>query len=125
MAKDDGIFDAVIVGGGPAGLSAAVYLGRFLRTTLVLDAGDGRSSLPQRNENYLGFPRGVTARRLRTLGRQQAERFGARFVEGSVSTVEREGPLFCFRGDCGEWRGRAVILATGVTDIWPSLPNVS
>src|SRR5688500_18986494 len=77
------VYDAVVVGGGPAGLSAAIYLARFRRVTLVVDGGTGRSAGPQRNENYLGFPRGVTAARLRTLGRQQAERFGARIVGGT------------------------------------------
>ena len=118
------IADAVIVGGGPAGLSAAVYLGRFRRSTIVIDGGAGRSSGPQVNENFLGFPRGVKVSRLRALGRQQAERFGARFVEGTVARASCEDDTFVLSGDCGEWRARTVILATGVTDVWPAFPNV-
>ncbi len=56
------MYDALILGGGPAGLSAAVYLGRFTRRVLVLDSGAGRSSFAQNNENYLGFPNGITTR---------------------------------------------------------------
>lgn len=117
-------YDALIVGAGPAGLSAAVYLARFLRATVVIDAGDGRMSGPQLNENYLGFPGGVRASRFLDLGRKQAQRFGACFVQGSVAHADCDDEGFVLRGDCGEWHSRAVILATGVTDIWPAFPNV-
>ncbi len=115
-------YDVIIAGGGPAGLSAAVYLGRFLRRTLVVDAGQGRSAFPQINENYLGFPRGVAARRLRELGRRQAVRFGVAFAEGSITAVRREARsgLFAVESGSGAWQARALILATGVTDIWPA-----
>jgi thioredoxin reductase (NADPH) len=123
MGKD--IVDALIVGAGPAGLSAAIYLARARRSAVVLDGGAGRSTGPQVNENYLGFPRGVTAKRLRALGRRQAERFGARFVEGTVESAAcPEEGVFTLAGDCGEWQGHAVIVATGVTDIWPAIPKV-
>lgn len=122
MAED--IVDCIIVGGGPAGLSAAVYMGRFLRSTVVIDGGGGRSSGPQTNENYLGFPRGIPAKKLRELGRRQAERFGVRFIGGTVANAERVEEGFLLSGDCGEWRARTVIIATGVTDIWPSFPDV-
>jgi thioredoxin reductase (NADPH) len=119
------LVDTVIVGGGPAGLSAAVYLARARRDVLVIDGGAGRSSGPQINENYLGFPRGVKASRLRELGRRQAERFGARFVEGTVDRASCSEPgAFELTGDCGDWRARSVIVATGVTDIWPAIPQV-
>ena len=119
------IVDTVIVGGGPAGLSAAVYLARARRQAVVIDGGTGRSAGPQLNENYLGFPRGIKASRLRELGRKQAERFGARFADGAVeSAVCVEKDVFVLAGDCGEWRGRSVIVATGVTDVWPAIPNV-
>lgn len=114
----------MIVGGGPAGLSAAVYLGRFLRETVVIDAGGGRSSGPQINENYLGFPRGIRADKLRQLGRKQAERFNVKFVAGAVSDATREDDCFTFKGDFGRLRGRTIILANGVTDVWPSFPGV-
>ena len=69
--------DAAVVGGGPAGLAAAVNLGRALRSVLVCDRPQpGRSDYPQVNHNYLGFPEGVSARTLRELGTAQAERYG-------------------------------------------------
>lgn len=118
------VFDSIVVGGGPAGLSAAIYLGRFLRKTVVIDNGAGRSSGPQLNENYFGFPRGVKASRLRELGRSQAERFGVHFATGTVASAAMQGDLFVLNGDCGRWRGRTLILASGVTDVWPTFPGV-
>jgi len=114
------IYDTLILGGGPAGLSAAVYLGRFLRSVVVVDAGGGRSVGPQLNENYLGFPRGIKASRLRQLGQQQAERFGVTFVDGSITSICGDGGAFALEGSSGRWQGRTVIVATGVTDIWPA-----
>lgn len=118
-------YDALILGGGPAGLSAAVYLGRFTRSVLVLDAGEGRSSFAQRNENYLGFPEGVTTRELRELGRRQAERFGVEFKEARVERVERtdEGHFRAYTTD-GDFEGKTLLFATGVTDVWPDVPGV-
>jgi thioredoxin reductase (NADPH) len=123
MAKTT--FDSLIVGAGPAGLSAAIYLGRARRSTLVIDAGRGRATGPQMNENYLGFPRGVKASRLRELGQRQAERFGARVVQGTIDVATcNDDREFELTGDCGVWRGHSVVIATGVTDIWPSFPGV-
>ena len=117
-------FDSIVVGGGPAGLSAAIYLGRFLRKTVVIDNSSGRSSGRQVNENYFGFPRGVRASHLRQLGYAQAGRFGVRFVEGTVAAAAVKNDLFVLDGDCGRWRARTLVVASGVTDVWPTFPNV-
>ena len=82
------LWDCVIVGAGSAGLSAAVYMGRFRRRTLVLDCGDGRWSYGQVNDNYLGFPSGVTGIRLRALGRAQ----GTAVPRGLPGRGGDEGP---------------------------------
>ena len=119
------LYDALILGGGPAGLSAAVYLGRFTRSVLVLDAGEGRSSFAQVNDNYLGFPDGVTTRELRELGRKQAERFGVHFKDCRVTRVERlEDDALRVHTTEGEFDGRTLLFATGVTDIWPDVPGI-
>ena len=119
------MYDALILGGGPAGLSAAIYLARFTRRALVLDAGEGRSSFAQINENYLGFPEGVTTRDLRVLGRKQAERFGAEFKECRVERVEViDGDNFRIHTTDGDFEGRTLLFATGVTDIWPDVPGI-
>jgi thioredoxin reductase (NADPH) len=117
-------WDCVIVGAGPAGLSAAVYMGRFRRSTLVLDGQDGRWSYGQVNDNYLGFPRGVRARRLHALGRAQAERFGVTFWDTLVTGLQEkpDGYRIEFRG--GQAQARTVIWAAGVRDRWPAIPGV-
>lgn len=118
------MYDALIIGGGPAGLSAAVYLGRFTRRVLVMDAGAGRSSFAQVNENYLGFPDGVTTKELRELGRRQAERFGVEFKEGSVERIEEIEDGFRAFTTVGDYETKTLLFATGVTDVWPRFPDV-
>lgn len=114
-------YDCVIVGGGPAGLAASIYLARYCRSALVLDHGSGRSTTHEVNENYLGFPDGVASKELRELGRAQAERFGVRFVECKVEGVARAEGGFAAHGEdgAGSFLGRTMILATGVRDNLP------
>jgi thioredoxin reductase (NADPH) len=118
-------FDAAIVGGGPAGLAAAINLSRALRSVLVCDRPQpGRSDYPQVNHNYLGFPEGVPARELRARGTAQAERYGARFSGSEVVAIRRTADGFALEGSGGErYRARGVILATGVRDNWTRFPG--
>jgi thioredoxin reductase (NADPH) len=95
-------------------------MGRFRRRTLVLDCGDGRWSYGQRNENYLGFPRGVSARSLHALGSRQAARFGVRFEPAEVTSVALRDGVFTLATGRGERYARTVIWASGVQDQWPS-----
>ncbi len=118
-------WDAIVVGGGPAGLAAAVNIGRACRSTLVFDCPEtGRAEYAQVNHNYLGFPDGILATKLRRLGRDQAERYGARFVEGYAVSVRRVADGFLVADADGEsYLGRGLILATGVRDRWPEFPG--
>lgn len=118
------IFDSIIVGGGPAGLSAAIYLARYNRSALVIDAGEGRSTSHEKNENYLGFPRGIPSQELRVRGCRQAKRFGAGFVVGRVTSVRTEPPGFAVRAGRRIFRGRTIILATGVIDRFPEIDEI-
>jgi thioredoxin reductase (NADPH) len=111
------------VGAGPAGLSAAVYMGRFKRRTLVLDCGDGRWSYGQINQNYLGFPAGVRGTRLHELGRKQAERFGVVFKDDQVTSLRHDARGFHLKTGRAVHRARTVIWAAGVRDRWPEFAN--
>lgn len=123
MTKDEQ-FDALVIGGGPAGLSAAIYLGRGRRTAVVFDCPrPGRSDWGQFNQNYLGFPDGIPIDDLGERGRRQAEKFGATFVNDEVQVLERDGDGFHVRAPSGTWRGRTVILAMGVQDRWAHFPG--
>jgi thioredoxin reductase (NADPH) len=115
------IVDALVIGGGPAGLSAALNLARYDRTVSLFDAGGGRSSHGQINRNYLGFPGGVAAEDLRRLGREQlAEYEQVRCFDQRVSAISRsDGAFVVDAGGHGEHGGRTVVLCTGVEDRFP------
>lgn len=112
-------FDLVIVGAGPAGLSAAVYGASEGFDTLVVDQGaiGGQATSSSLIRNYLGFPRGVSGRRLAQDAYQQAWVFGAKFVFMHAATgLRAEGDHVAVDLDDHGWvRARAVLLATGVT----------
>ena len=112
--------DALVVGGGPAGLSAAIHLARYDRSCLVFDGGHGRSTQHQVNHNYLGFPGGVAAVELRVLGRRQLGEYDhVACVDERVDSLAADGDQFTARTAAGTWSGRTVILCTGVSDNYP------
>ena len=117
-------YDCIIIGGGPAGLSAAVYMARFNRTVLVIDKGGGRASGKQINENYLGFPRGIKASALLASGRKQAKHFGVKFIDAEVSNVKKHGVKFEAATSIGKFFSKTLILATGVKDHYPAFPGL-
>jgi len=113
-------YEVIVIGGGPAGLSAALYLARFDRQVALFDAGHGRSTWHQVAYNYLGFPGGVRTRRLRELGYEQlADYPQVHIFRRKIENLRREHNLF-FAGVGSEvWCNRAVILCTGVEDHYP------
>jgi thioredoxin reductase (NADPH) len=112
-------FDLVIVGAGPAGLSAAVYGASEGLRTLVIDSGGigGQASLSSLIRNYLGFPRGVSGRLLAERAYEQAWVFGTQFAFMQEATgLRREGGrIMVGLTDFPEVEARAVVLATGAT----------
>lgn len=113
-------FEVLIIGGGPAGLSAALYMARYNRSTAVFDTGRGRSTWHQINHNYLGFPGGVSARRLRELAYEQlAEYPHVTIFDHKIEHVRYDHECFIAEGQADTWQGSVVILATGVLDHYP------
>ncbi len=116
--------DVVVVGGGIAGLSAAVYLGRSRRRIVVVDSGHSMAKWEPQVENYLGFPDGISGAALLDRSRVQAWRFGAERVEDEIREIRKdgEGP-FCMIGRQSTYRGARVLLATGLTHPLPAIPG--
>ncbi|MBN8726262.1 MAG: NAD(P)/FAD-dependent oxidoreductase [Xanthomonadales bacterium] len=120
--------DVVVVGGGPAGLTAATYLGRFLRSCLVIDAGDSRARWIPESNNCPGFPSGVSGVELLRRLHAQAVEFGARFDAAEVRTISGSADQaggFLLDDGTRSWRARCVILATGLADKLPDVPWVA
>jgi thioredoxin reductase (NADPH) len=120
--------DALIVGGGPAGLTAAIYLARFRRRFLLVDAGASRASLIPNSHNLPGYPDGIAGDDLLAAERAQAERYGAKLVRGRVAALSHGESGFAARieetaGEEREVSARFALLATGIRDRRPGLPD--
>lgn len=117
--------ECLVIGAGPAGLTAAIYLARYKRDFLVVDAGASRAAWIPRSHNHAGFPEGIPGPELLARMRAQAERYGARIVAGEVKRLERRGAEG-FVADLGgrSVEARRVLLATGVVDRQPELPGL-
>ena len=117
--------DCLVIGAGPAGLTAAIYLARFRRDFVVIDGGDSRAAAIPVSHNHAGFPDGIPGPELLGRMRVQAERFGATIVPGRVEALRtlEDGT---FAADLGNgWvHARTVLLATGAQDVEPAVTDL-
>lgn len=118
------VTDCLIVGGGPAGLTAALYLARFRRSCLVVDAGSSRAAWIPRSRNYPGFPPGISGNDLLARLREQAAGYGARLEHGQVEHIEPHVEGFSVRYGERSCITRRIILATGIEDRLPDMPDI-
>ena len=116
--------DCLIIGGGPAGLTAAIYLARFRRSVSLVDAGPSRASLIPCTRNYPGFPDGIGGEALLERLRRQAARFGVELAVGRVTALRAEGNTFHANSEIGGIVARTILLATGIVDTKPTLPGL-
>ena len=119
MSEQAQMYDVIIVGGGPAGLTAAIYTGRGELSTLVLERGlpGGQISQTEEVENYPGFPEAISGMELSQRMVQQAEKFGAVIEMDEVLSIDHtteavEYP-FTVQGHAGNYQAKSVILTTG------------
>ena len=114
--------DCLIVGGGPAGLTAAIYAARFRLRTLVMEAGDSRAALIPCTRNHAGYPGGIAGAELLARMRRQATEFGVEVRRGRVGAIEGRAGDFSARSADGPLaQARAVVLATGVFNHRPDI----
>jgi thioredoxin reductase (NADPH) len=119
------MYECIIIGGGIAGLQAAIQLGRYHHRVLVIDANNGRSTLCRAYHNVLGWPDGVSGEKLRAIGRKQAEQFGVHFADDEVIAAEKKGNAFVLFGKSGNtYESERLLFATGVKDRIPPIPNL-
>jgi thioredoxin reductase len=119
-------YDIGIVGGGPAGLSAAIWSARYLHSVAVIDGGDPRNWETRGVNGYLGLP-GVCPPDLRASGRKECRSLGVELIDANVLLVDREGENDRFRlhvegGDTVQVR--RVLVAIGMRDYWPDIPGL-
>jgi thioredoxin reductase (NADPH) len=112
--------DCIIVGAGPAGLTAAIYLARFHLAIRLFDCGSSRAALIPCTHNHAGFPDGISGRELLARMAEQAERYGATRELARVTKVEHDGDGFRVRAEAREFRARTVLIATGVVNNRPA-----
>jgi len=120
---DEPILDCLIVGGGPAGLTAAIYLARFHLDILVVDGGKSRAGWIPCTRNHAGFPDGISGLELLQRMREQAQKYGAKIVTEQVTKLERDerDGVFTATWGSGCERARTVLLATGVANRRPPM----
>jgi thioredoxin reductase (NADPH) len=109
-------YDIIIIGGGPAGMTAGIYAARALRKTLLVERGviGGQVATTERVENYPGFPEGVNGFDLAQLMLRQAEKFGMETAYAEVTELTREGEIFRLRSsEGGDYSAKAVIVTAG------------
>ncbi len=118
--------DVGIIGGGPAGLSAATWSARYLHSVVLVDSGDPRNWETRRINGFLGLP-GIRPAEMRERGRETARHFGATLVDGEVIRAERrDDDMFelCLQGG-GRIGARRLLLAIGFRDVWPDIPGLA
>jgi thioredoxin reductase (NADPH) len=121
----DDVLDCLVIGGGAAGLTAAVYFGRYRRRVLVLDAGQSRLAGIPRTRNVPGFPDGIEGPELWRRMQQHVACYQVPTVLTEVRQLQRgDDGVFVAHSPDGSWRARFVLLATGARDVEPAVDGL-
>lgn len=113
------VLDCIVVGGGPGGLTAAIYLARSRRRFLVIDEGESRATWIPKTRNVPGFPAGIEGPAFLARMRAEAERFGTSMRQGRVERIDIEEQGFAVSLGTERLLARTVLLATGIKDQIP------
>ena len=119
------MYDVIVIGGGPAGLQAALTLGRMHRPTLLLDSGSYRNAPADAMHNFLTRD-GMTPAEFRAAGRAEVQRYGGRIVDAEVVSATRGGDGFVVTlADGSAHEARRLLVTTGLVDELPDLPGLA
>src|SRR5215217_8160742 len=129
MGSNGDILDCLIVGGGPAGLTTALYLARFKRRFAVVDSGSPRAAWIPTSDNIPMFAEGISGKDLLARARTNLEQYGDCILPGMVTGLRKQPDHFIAMvdgngGGTSQIAARRVVLATGAVDIEPDLPDV-
>ncbi len=124
-SKSADAYDIAIVGGGPAGLTAALWSARYLHSVVLVDSGDPRNWDTRGINGYLGLP-DIRPAQLRERGRDSCRALGVELVDGCVGDVvaEAEDRFRLTLGDGSYYVGRRILLAFGLKDEWPEIQGL-
>lgn len=125
--KEGDPWDVVVVGSGPAGLTASIYTTRGAASTLIIGGAiwGGQLMLTTNVDNYPGFPQGILGPKLMGEMRAQAERFGAEFLGADAEAIDVSKKPFEITADGKTYKAKSVIIATGAKTLWLDAPGVS
>lgn len=115
------IWDCAVVGGGPAGLTAAIYLARYHLSVTVFDDNTSRAAMIPISHNHAGFPDGISGPELLDRMRKQAQRYGTLIQDRRVTMVQKNTNVFTLKFDGGAVVARTVLMATGVLNRRPPI----
>ncbi|GAA3349022.1 NAD(P)/FAD-dependent oxidoreductase [Amorphoplanes nipponensis] len=117
-------YDVIVIGGGPAGLSGAVALGRALRSVLVIDAGEPRNGPADGIHNFLTRDT-IPPADFRAAGQAEVRHYGGEIIDGRVTAAGRDGDLLTVRlADGRSYAARRLLVTTGLTDELPDIPGL-
>ncbi len=115
-------YEVAVVGGGPGGLSGALYTSRLGHDTVLIDRGGGRAAMMEDTHNVVGVPETVSGKEFLSTAREQVEAAGADLVRGYVTDLERADDGFALTASDDAYHAERVVLATGFNDVRPDPP---
>lgn len=122
----DASYDVAVIGGGPAGLSAAIWLARYQRSVVVVDSGDPRNWETRGVNGFLGLPK-IPPSDLRASGREECRRYGVQLIDQEVCSVRQndDSSVVIDLADGRALSAKRLLLAIGVKDVWPEIPGLA